>query len=1306
MATLVLSAAGAALGSSIGGAAFGLSASLIGRAVGATIGAAIDQRLLGSGSQAVETGRVERFRLSDAAEGAPVPVIFGKMRVAGHVIWASRFLERSQTTGGGGGKGSPSAPSVTSYSYSVSLAIALGEGVIQSVGRIWADGVEIAKSDLNLRVYSGSQEQMPDPKIEAVEGAGTVPAFRGTGYVVIEDLDLGQFGNRVPQFSFEVFRPAQPTSGAVPLASRIPGVALMPGTGEYALASTPVHWSGAPGRNTSINVNTPLGKSDFAASLDTLTSELPNCAAVSLVVSWFGNDLRCGQCEIRPKVEQQAYDAAHQPYSVGGYDRTEIGLVPRVEGRPIYGGTPNDTSVIQAIQALKSAGQAVTYYPFVLMDQIAGNGRGDPYSDAPDQPVMPWRGRITLDIAPGQEDSADQTAEAEAQVAAFFGSAGAGITAEVGRVTWTSTPDWRYRHFVLHQAYLCKAAGGVDAFCIGSEMRGLTQIRGENNSFPAVAALRALASDVRAILGPETKIGYAADWSEYFGYHPQDGSADVFFHLDPLWADDNIDFVGIDNYMPLSDWRDGRDHADAEAGVIHSVPYLRSNIAGGEGFDWYYQSQSDRNAQVRTPISDGLAGEDWVFRYKDIRSWWSEPHHDRVGGLRAVQPSDWVPQSKPIWFMEAGCAAVDKGTNEPNRFIDLLSSESALPQYSSGRRDDLIQHAYYTATLDHWADQTNNPVSDLYGGSMVDTARIHAWAWDARPFPFFPSASGLWADSVNYARGHWLNGRATAQSLADVVAEICEAAGLKAYDVSELHGLVRGFAVSEVQSARSALQPLMLVHGFEAVEKDGVLVFRTRRDEAPIELAVDSLALDPELEGRVQRTRASDAELSGRVQLHYIEEGGDYATRAAEAVLPGDEARAVSQSSFPLSLTYSEAQGTAERWLAEARVARETVRFALPMSRRGVDAGDVIALDNGAGGGGVYRVDRIEEGSFRTVDAVRVSGSVYRASDAIDVFPPVKPFKPPLPVFPLFLDAPVLADAVPDHTPRIAVAAQPWPGSVAVYGSFEDAGYTLDKLIGASALLGVTKTELRRADPGMWDRGPALRVDLTAGTPSSITDAALLRGGNVAAIGDGSAQGWELFQFRDATPVSPGIFDLSLRLRGQAGSEVDMPDIWPIGSYVVLLTPEVEPLSVPLDTLSAPRYYRIGPAQRPIDDPSYVLETPAFKGIGLRPYAPAHLRCSQTIDGYQITFLRRTRKGGDSWDLEDVPLGEAREAYRLRVLDADGAILRVQDLGSSEWTYTTALWVEDGSPPVFKIEVAQVSERFGPGAWKRISVDA
>ena len=233
---------------------------------------------------------------------------------------------------------------------------------------------------------------------------------------------------------------------------------------------------------------------------------------------------------------------------------------------------PADFAVVQAIQELKARGLRVTFYPFILMDVPADNDLPDPYSDhaaETGQPTFPWRGRITCSPAAGYAGSVDKTAAAGSQVAALFGSAQPSDFAVSGEsVSWTGpSGDWGLRRMILHYAHLCAAAGGVDAFLIGSEMRGLTTIRDGAASYPAVAAFRDLLADVRGILGPGTELSYAADWSEYFGHHPADGTGDVFFHLDPLWADADTDFVGIDNYMPLSDWRDGYEHLDAVAGA-------------------------------------------------------------------------------------------------------------------------------------------------------------------------------------------------------------------------------------------------------------------------------------------------------------------------------------------------------------------------------------------------------------------------------------------------------------------------------------------------------------------------------------------------------------------------------------------------------------------------------------------------------------------------------------------------------------------------------------------------------------------
>jgi hypothetical protein len=1298
MATLVLSAAGAAIGSGFGGAVLGLSGAVIGRAVGATLGRVIDQRLLGAGSDPVEVGRIDRLRLTGASEGAPIGLVWGRMRVGGQVIWATEFVEtvRRQRSG----KGSP-RPTVREYSYSVSLAIALCEGEILRVGRIWADGNEISPADLNLRVYSGSEDQLPDPKIEAVEGAGRAPAFRGTAYVVIEDLELAAYGNRVPQFSFEVVRPAQgpEVADAELLSGAVKAVALIPGTGEYGLATTPVHFNEGLGRNRSANVHTPSGATDFATSLDQLAEELPSVGSVSLVVSWFGDDLRCGSCEVRPKVEQQGRDGQGMPWRAGGITRGAALEVPRVAGASVYGGTPADASVIEAIRAIRDKGQEVMFYPFVLMDQLEGNTLPDPWTGTVGQPKLPWRGRITLSVAPGRPGSPDRTAAAAAEVAAFFGQAAAGDFQVLGeRVSYDGPDDWGYRRFILHYAHLCAAAGGVEAFCIGSELRSLTQIRGAGDAFPAVQELRALAADVRGILGTGTKISYAADWSEYFG-HSADGN--LYFHLDPLWSDPNIDFIGIDNYMPLSDWRDGESHADAGWGSIYNLGYLQANIEGGEGFDWFYDSAEGAAAQRRLPITDGAYDEPWVFRYKDLRSWWSNLHHDRIDGLRLAQPTGWVPMSKPFRFTEFGAPAVDKGTNQPNKFVDPKSSESSLPVWSNGRRDDLIQMQYLLAVTGYWSDPARNPVSPLYGGPMIDMDHAHAWAWDARPFPAFPGQTEVWSDGDNYALGHWLNGRATNQPLSAVVREVCARSGVAPVVTDALFGVVRGFQQADVATARATLQPLLLAFGVDATERDGQVRFATRTGRVDGDLSNDQLAVLPDALGDFETQRAAEAEVAGLVRLGYVEAQSSYEIRAAEARFPDEEARLVTQTDLPLALTRSEGLAIAERWLAEARIARDGARFALPKSLLALGAGQVVRY-----GDQRYRIDRVELAEAQLVEAVRVEPAVYVTSDKGSEAIIGRAYVAPVPVAPVMLDLPLLTGTEVPHAPHVAVAADPWPGAVAVWSASQDAGYELNRLIAAPAVVGVTETPLPRAQPGVWDRGAPLRVRLAGGELTSVDPDLVLNGANALAIGDGSAGTWEVLQFATAEIVAPDTYEISLRLRGQAGTDGLMPEVWPVGSTVVLLDAAVPQIDLALSARGLARYFRFAPASRGFDDPVAVLRVEAFDGAGLRPYPVAHLR-QFVLPGGDLRFdwIRRTRIDGDSWQAVEVPLGEESEAYLVRIVQTEVVLLEAL-VASPSYTLTAAQQANLLQPGSYRVEVAQLSTAFGPGPARSLEVAA
>jgi hypothetical protein len=489
---------------------------------------------------------------------------------------------------------------------------------------------------------------------------------------------------------------------------------------------------------------------DWSTSLNSLQNQLTNCKLVNLYVAWYGNDLRAGSCTLAPGVTRTEFDDVPHEWVCKGFHRNEAHLVSTVNRSAAFGGTPDDQSVAAAIRDLKARGLQVCLTPFILLDIPAGNTLSNPYGGGTGQAVYPWRGRITKAYG-----TADKSAGVTAEAAAFVS---------------------QYRDFVLHYADLCALAGGVDVFLLGTELRGLTWLRDAEGSYPFVAALVELAAGVKAIL-PNAKLSYAADWSEWFGHQPADGSNDVFFHLDPLWSDPNIDAIAFDNYWPLSDWRNTAPNidevvkSDGTLTAITDYDYLMGNVRGGEGYAWYYASQTDRDSQTRTSITDGAYGKPWVFRYKDVWSWWSNKHYDRPGGVESSASTAWIPRSKPVWFTELGCPSIDKGSNQPNIFYDPKSSESAIPYYSTGASNYLIQRRYLDSMLRFFNEsdpkftEDRNPQSLLYSGRMADLSRVMIYTWDARPYPYFPLYDTVWSDGPNWIFGHWIGGKLSTYAL-------------------------------------------------------------------------------------------------------------------------------------------------------------------------------------------------------------------------------------------------------------------------------------------------------------------------------------------------------------------------------------------------------------------------------------------------------------------------------------------------------------------------------------------------------------
>ncbi len=1308
MATIVLGAVGAAIGGGFGGAILGLSGAAIGGMIGSTIGSVVDSWIVSSlqPGQKIEGQRMDTLRVTSATEGVVIPRLYGRMRIGGNLIWATDFREEIHVGEQGGGKGGGGRVTTTEYLYFASFAVGLCEGPITGIGRVWADGEVVDLSEDTWRWYPGDEAQLADPFIEGRMGAENTPAYRGTAYVVFEELALTRFGNRIPQFSFEVFRPLDDADTAEGL---VPAVTIIPASGEFAYATQMVRKTDSDGAGAE-NVNAMAQTADMMVSLDRLEAMVPSVQSASLVVSWFGDDLRAGSCKIRPKVELAQKDTSPS-WMVGGLDRgAALAVSQDAQGRPVYGGTPADFSVLQAIREMKARGLRVTFYPFLMMDIPAGNTLPDPYSANAatlGQPVLPWRGRITCSPAAGFAGTVDKKSGANAQVTAFFGTAQpSNFSVSGDTVTWTGPAnEWSFRRMILHNAHLCAVAGGVDAFLIGSEMRGLTQIRSNASNYPAVTQLRNLAAAVRTILGPGTKISYAADWSEYFGHHPDDGTGDVFFHLDPLWADANIDFVGIDNYMPLSDWRDGWDHLDAqEWPSIYDRSYLQSNIAGGEGFDWFYASDADRAAQTRTPITDGL-GQPWVFRYKDIYSWWSNRHRHRPGGVTGSWTA-WVAQSKPIWFTELGCPAIDRGPNQPNVFYDPKSSESFAPYFSRGWRDDAVQRAYLEATYLFWRDGANNPVSTQYAGRMVNVDECAAWTWDARPYPFFPELSDVWSDGANWRLGHWLTGRLGAVSLAALVRDLCRRAGMAdaLIDVSGLTGAVDGYVISALESPRTSITMLARHFGFDAVETEGRIRF-TMRGRAPVAI----IAPDDMVAGNsgdvMELTRGQETELPQALKWQVARADEDYDGITVESRRITVDASRVSADTFPMAVPPEEADRRCRRALMEAWVGRETGSFQLPPSRLALDPGDVILLDHD-GRLGQMRILSTSDAEARGIEAIR------QDRDAYDLPPgTARPSSLSRPVVfgaPLveFMDLPQLREDHTAHQPLIAAHAKPWPGRMAVFRSAEESGFELLTSFRSRAKIGALVADLYSGPLGRFDYGNSVYVELLSGTLAGVTDAKLFAGENAIAIEQASGA-WEILQFAEVELLAPGRYRLFKLLRGQRGTEGDMAAMVPSGSRAVVLDAAAVPLPVSEADLGLPANWRVGPAARAVSDDSYTAATFTPRGIGLRPFAPVHVeqpwRRSRVPGDLTIRWIRRDRAlAADNWNAAEVPMSEATQEWLVEILD--GAVVkRSLTAATTSALYTAAQQTADWGAPLAQgaslaVRIAQVGQAFGPGA--------
>jgi len=178
--------------------------------------------------------------ITSSAYGDPIPIVYGDVRVAGHLIWSPGMIsakgnKKTGGKGGGGGAkngGKKSAKGNNSaYTFTADLAFSICEGPIASVKTIWANGAIIydatntasttrnAKGNpvprrligttlYDVRVYKGTPNQLPDSIIQShtdnTNGPNSAPGYRNTAYLLFDNMNLANFGNSIPSIHAEV----------------------------------------------------------------------------------------------------------------------------------------------------------------------------------------------------------------------------------------------------------------------------------------------------------------------------------------------------------------------------------------------------------------------------------------------------------------------------------------------------------------------------------------------------------------------------------------------------------------------------------------------------------------------------------------------------------------------------------------------------------------------------------------------------------------------------------------------------------------------------------------------------------------------------------------------------------------------------------------------------------------------------------------------------------------------------------------------------------------------------------------------
>lgn len=1293
MASVALGLAGAGVGAIFGNVQLGWS-----------IGTLLGGVLFPPKQAAQQRGKIDDARVSGSAYGTMIPICYGQCRVAGNIIWMSDLVEHVHKHKEGG-KGGGGGATVSDYSYTCSFAALICEGPIIGIRRVWADDLIIydaTKDDadeLGFKFYVGNEEQLPDEVMEQALGVGNVPGYRSWAYFRARDYDLTPHGNRVPNLSFEVINGSgdgtDPGGGVDPNdegtgEESIPFDRWLHLVGDMNVGSVGEainHWTDISGGGRDVFGTGHIISGSNGHKAVRLTPAPPQGDKLETLPCWDADP-------------QSPYARLQLPVSVIACIRIpEPGATVNIFG--------SSSTVDPDLQIIGFDPKALDFHfqyegvGITGLNLLADSGTVSDVSSHGEIEFGAWSiVFLEFGLAPNPVrmslDGGNILVGTAPSLPGFSGVGGF----RLGSLSFSGKPVDIAECIVYKRVLPPLERQGVIAY-----------LRKKYQTFPAFrpsqTGNQSFWYDATTVAGSDGALPNS--WHDRSGRirHLAQGATTDRFHLRTDGPNGRrVMETARDrwmSYQPVT--ADTQPIFAPDQGAFYAV--IKQDAAALENWLVYQQG---------APVSGGGLFDEvrWDWTKQDfLLTYYGDPFVNQGGNFLAAQPANWDGNWHVVEFLRFSDGSVEL------RVDNLKIGEGTM---SSSFVD--ARKIFYVGDPARAVGFTGE-IAELMAYTQVPTPSQRQQILN-----YFGMKWGTASSTTSPPEGTPPNLTLSANSkrLGEILANIFGRVGIQAtqYDVADVSEvLVTGFPIGQRTEARAALEPVLSYYQCDLAEFDGkVWAFKRGRaisTTIPAEdmgTTVDSGGGSDDTgarEGDITTRRIPELELPSHVDLTYFAaptmdaDGhplGDYnqGSQGAERYTKISLQNPLTINT-PLTLAPDEARQGAERALYLQWLEREQSQFALPWRWLHLAPGDVLGVPVGASTLRM-RVIAMEVGLIGPV-------AITCVLDDVSVLTQTAPGQPPTDYDRVTLvsdtrlvawSGNALRDADADSIGLYLAAAGAQEGfwtSAVIYWSRDGVNYDVLDTMGDPAPIGVTATVLAPFNAtARWDTVNTLDVTLYNGALESTSDGEVLNGANGVLVGD------EVIQFVTATVIGTNQYRLSRLLRGRRGTD----PFWAAhltGERVVALDPGwIHRVNLEDSLINSTIQLKAVGANQTLA--SIAPQSITITGRERYPYTVSHIKGARdlTTSDVTLTWIRRTRKGGEWADYADVPLSEATESYDVAIRNGTIVLRTFSALPTPTVIYTAAQQTADwGSLPA-RIDVSiWQNGAYGHGFEARATID-